>query len=73
MTTKVTEGISRDEIARLAYLKWESEGRPAGRSLQHWLDAEQLLRTAKQAVSGDGSAPVKGRAQKRKSKDSQNA
>jgi hypothetical protein len=40
MTTKVTDGISGDEIARLAYLKWESEGRPAGRSLQHWLDAE---------------------------------
>lgn len=45
--------ISRDEIARLAYLKWESEGHPEGRNLQHWLDAERLLRTAKNSLASE--------------------
>lgn len=42
--------ISHAEIAQLAYLKWESEGYPEGRSVQHWLDAERLLKTAKMAL-----------------------
>lgn len=67
MKTKETEDINRDEIARLAYLKWEREGRPEGRSLQHWLDAEQVLRTAKHFVADDDHAPAKGKTRKPKS------
>jgi hypothetical protein len=66
MNTKETDGINRDEIARLAYLKWECDGRPEGRSLQHWLDAEQHLRTAKHLVADIGDAPVKGKTRKPK-------
>jgi hypothetical protein len=53
MNIKDTVQVSRDEIARLAYLKWESEGFPEGRSLQHWLDAERLLKTTKQVIAGN--------------------
>ena len=36
-----------DEIARCAYLIWEREGRPTGREMQHWLEAEAQLRAIK--------------------------
>ena len=32
------------EIARGAYLLWEAAGRPEGRALEHWLEAEARLR-----------------------------
>jgi hypothetical protein len=32
-----------EQIARAAYLMWEQEGRPHGRDLQHWLQAESQL------------------------------
>jgi hypothetical protein len=31
-------------IAALAYSIWEQEGRPAGRDVEHWLQAEAQLR-----------------------------
>ena len=33
------------EIEFLAYLIWERNGRPEGRSLDHWLEAEYLMQT----------------------------
>jgi hypothetical protein len=39
--------VSHDEIARLAQSIWEEEGRPEGRSIEHWLRAENQLRNAK--------------------------
>lgn len=56
MNAKDTVEISHEEIARLAYLKWESEGRPPGRTLQYWLDAERLLKTAKLTISTEAKA-----------------
>jgi hypothetical protein len=35
--------ITEDQIARCAYDIWEREGRPCGRDLEHWLQAEALL------------------------------
>jgi len=35
---------SRDEIAQLAYLYWESRGGQGGSSEEDWLRAEQELR-----------------------------
>src|SRR6266540_3009065 len=35
---------SKDEIEQLAHSIWEQEGRPEGRSLEHWLMAENQLR-----------------------------
>jgi Protein of unknown function (DUF2934) len=32
-----------EEVATCAYLIWEQEGRPAGRDMQHWLEAERQL------------------------------
>ena len=34
---------TKDEIAFCAYLLWEKEGRPHGRDLVHWLQAEEQL------------------------------
>lgn len=34
---------STEEIARLAYLIWDKEGRPQGCDLKHWSEAESLL------------------------------
>lgn len=31
-------------ISETAYRIWESEGRPAGRHVDHWLEAERLVR-----------------------------
>ena len=34
---------TREEIAICAYLIWEKEGRPAGRTIEDWLQAETQL------------------------------
>jgi hypothetical protein len=41
--------LQRSEVEQLARMIWESEGRPEGRSMQHWLRAEEQLRKDKQA------------------------
>jgi hypothetical protein len=40
-----------EQIARAAYLVWEQEGRPQGRDMAHWLQAELQL---KASAFGDG-------------------
>ncbi len=35
-----------EEIARLAYLIWDKEGRPQGCDVKHWCEAESLLMAA---------------------------
>jgi hypothetical protein len=37
-----------DDIARLAYLIWEQEGKPHGREVEHWLQAKSILTVATQ-------------------------
>jgi hypothetical protein len=37
---KTTDRAAREEILHRAYALWESEGRPEGRKLANWLDAE---------------------------------
>jgi len=39
---------SVEEIALCAYGIWEREGRPVGRDLEHWLQAEAILRRERQ-------------------------
>jgi hypothetical protein len=34
---------TEDEIAVCAYFIWEQEGKPVGRALDHWLQAELQL------------------------------
>ncbi len=36
---------STSDIASLAYQLFEQEGRPQGRDMQHWLEAELLLKS----------------------------
>lgn len=33
------------QVAEEAYLLWLSEGQPEGRDLEHWLTAEQIVRS----------------------------
>ncbi|HTV41816.1 MAG TPA: DUF2934 domain-containing protein [Candidatus Sulfotelmatobacter sp.] len=40
----MTSAINHDEIARLAYLNWEKEGRPHGDDQKYWLEAEQQIK-----------------------------
>ncbi|HEY3864161.1 MAG TPA: DUF2934 domain-containing protein [Verrucomicrobiae bacterium] len=39
---------TQDEIASSAYDLWESGGRPSGRDMEYWLQAEAKLKTARQ-------------------------
>lgn len=45
-----------DEIALLAYALWEREGRPQGRSLDHWVTAERQLITSPPSPAAGGGA-----------------
>ncbi|MFV3076080.1 DUF2934 domain-containing protein [Niveispirillum fermenti] len=36
---------SQDQVAEEAYLLWLSEGQPQGRDVEHWLVAEQIVRS----------------------------
>jgi DUF2934 family protein len=60
-------GHSPDAIRERAYGIWEREGRPHGRELEHWLQAESELTAlgetpprpeAARARSRNGSAPT---------------
>jgi hypothetical protein len=57
-TPPVTDGpngqVSREEIAAVAYSIWENEGRPEGRAVEHWLQAEAQLRLAHPANPSRG-------------------
>ena len=39
---------SSEEIARRAYLLWEQQGRPDGRDLDYWLQAEAQFQQGRQ-------------------------
>jgi hypothetical protein len=47
--------IGADEIAVCAYALWELEGRPHGREIDHWLQAEAQLKLSR---AHDGELPV---------------
>lgn len=38
--------ITTEQIARCAYSIWEEEGRPSGKQIKHWLQAEKQLKAA---------------------------
>lgn len=37
--------LTGDQVASEAYLLWLAEGQPIGRDLEHWLLAEQIVRS----------------------------
>lgn len=48
-----------EEIARRAYEIWESEGRPEGRDVEHWVTAERQLLGADPEVTQTASGAVR--------------
>lgn len=44
-TTPVVTEPSQEQVAEEAYLLWLSEGQPQGRDVEHWLVAEQIVRS----------------------------
>jgi hypothetical protein len=49
---------TREAIERCAYLIWEREGRPAGRALDNWAQAEAGLLAAGQLKVAPAEAPT---------------
>ena len=56
-TTAETIQLSNEEIEKVAHSIWEQEGRPEGRSLEHWLIAENQLRNQKQVQDSTDRNP----------------
>lgn len=56
MSSRDTNGISAEEIAARAYTIYDREGRVDGRDMDHWLRAEQELRSERQGAE-NGSRP----------------
>lgn len=55
---------NEQDIAKRAYAIWEQEGRPNGRSVEHWLTAERELSAARKAIeesfASDSPSPAVG-------------
>lgn len=58
MTSKEKPAISHDEIARLAYLNWEKDGRPHGHDEKYWLEAEQQIKATSHLLIGELILPA---------------
>jgi hypothetical protein len=48
--TRQQQQLTHDEIARRAYQLWEQRGRPQGRDLELWLEAERQIVPASKPV-----------------------
>jgi hypothetical protein len=57
MNTRSNPQVNTELIARRAYEIWVGQGRPDGRALEHWRQAEREVLAA-QAASGSGPAAV---------------
>jgi hypothetical protein len=51
-STETRENPAHDEISERAHAIWEERGRPDGRELEHWLDAERQLRQERESRQG---------------------
>jgi len=50
----VNEGNLHQEIFRVAYDIYERSGRIEGRDLDHWLEAERIVRTLREIAGDEG-------------------
>ncbi|OGW53389.1 MAG: hypothetical protein A2Y81_06915 [Nitrospirae bacterium RBG_13_43_8] len=50
----MNEGNLHQEIFRVAYDIFERNGRIEGRELDHWLEAEKIVRTLREIAGDDG-------------------
>lgn len=57
-----------EEIEKLAYYKWEAAGRPWGRELEFWTEAEQELSCCNESTTTttEGSSCCGGRKRRKK-------
>jgi len=67
ITNKIAE-IPQNEIAYLAYLNWEKDGKPQGKDLEYWLEAESELKTILSLSPGEGEPHTNGRTKARQTK-----
>ena len=44
---------TREQITAAAHQLWEQNGRPYGRDVEHWLEAERLLREGAAALEAN--------------------
>jgi hypothetical protein len=51
-----TSQMPAEAVSRRAYELWEQDGRPEGRDLQHWLQAEQEVRGGDSHSNGHGTS-----------------
>jgi hypothetical protein len=70
MATRISESngtrvAGQDAIARRAYEIWESEGRPDGRAMEHWLRAVSELKAQGDEVERVTLAPKQQRPERR--------
>ena len=56
--TEAADPKLRGRIEERAYSLWESDGRPEGRALDYWLQAEQEILA--QAEAGEARSPQEG-------------
>jgi hypothetical protein len=55
-----TNEIPNEEIELRSYFIWEREGRPDGKSTEHWRRAEEELRAERQGFAKPGEVRVDG-------------
>jgi hypothetical protein len=58
MTSREKIATNHDEIAKLAYLNWEKDGRPQGRDQKYWLEAEQQINATGHLLISELSPPA---------------
>ncbi len=46
---------TKEEIEKLAYYLWEQEGRPAGRDVANYYEAERILREREQQAASQAA------------------
>jgi hypothetical protein len=70
----ITTNLCAGEVARLAYLNWEKDGRQHGRDQYYWLEAETQLKATRQLLLNEyvtdktatATSPAKPRTRKAK-------
>jgi hypothetical protein len=60
MKKTMEQAVAMDEanVSRVAYQLWENAGRPAGRDLEFWLEAEARVRATSERASVAQKAEV---------------
>jgi hypothetical protein len=53
---KAAPPLTSEDISRLAFMNWEKDGCPPGRSHEYWLEAESQLRATWQLMIGEITA-----------------